>query len=397
MYQQVEFTREELFDKVWTTPVLKLAQEIGVSDVALAKACRKADIPLPARGHWAKPAESRPRRPKLPKAPIDRSGPVRFSVLDEAHRSPTTPRPDRDEPRIPVPEPLESPHPLVARTLKALKQTKPYDGRIRPLISEALDVGVSPQQVERALRILDALIRASEARGFRWEIGKEGTRVSCDEEKIRIRLWETLSKQEIPPPPKTPGRKGRWQTSDDSYYYARYEWISTGRLSIQIDDQVATGARRNWSGTANTPLENKLHEIVVGLPLVAAGIRLAREKHEAWQREWDEQEARRKQTARNAEIQRRLRKRLVHSVEQWEQSKRLQTFCEAARSEIELLEGVARTQGEEWLAWANAHADALNPLGHRLPKIAHLEVKLDGWYLEDYRRPPPDWWTTEEE
>lgn len=50
------------------TPVLKLAQEIGVSDVALARACRKANIPLPARGHWAIPIERRPDRPKLPKA-----------------------------------------------------------------------------------------------------------------------------------------------------------------------------------------------------------------------------------------------------------------------------------------------------------------------------------------
>ena len=55
MYRQIEFTREDLFDKVWTTPVLRLAQEIGISDVALAKACRKANIPLPARGHWAIP------------------------------------------------------------------------------------------------------------------------------------------------------------------------------------------------------------------------------------------------------------------------------------------------------------------------------------------------------
>lgn len=393
MYRQVEFTREELFDKVWTTPILKLAREIGISDVALAKACRKASIPLPARGHWAIPEARRPSKPKLPKAPADRPGLVQFSVLDEAHRPTPASRPARDEPRISVPEQLEAPHPLVARTLKALKQAKPYDGRVRPLVSEVLDVGISPQQIDRALRILDSLIKACEEQGFRWQVGEEGTRVDCDGEKIRIRLWETLTKQPIPPPPKTPGRKARWQGDEDSYYYHRYEWVSTGRLSIQIDDRVDNHARRNWSGTATTPLESKLHEIVAGLPLVAAGIRLARERHEAWRREHEEAQARREEAARQAEMQRRLRSRLVRSLEQWERSGRLLAFCNAARHEIEELPEVERQRAEIWLSWATAHAEALNPLGHRLMDVTDMSVNLDGWYHNEYPQPQPDWWT----
>lgn len=393
MYRQIEFTREELFDKVWTTPVLRLAQEIGISDVALAKACRKANIPLPARGHWAIPEARRPHQPKLPKAPPDRSGPVQFSVLDAAQRPGPVSRPARDEPRIPVSEQLEAPHPLVARTLKALKQAKPYDGRTRPPVSEALDIGVSPQQTDRALRILDTLIKACDVRGFRWEVGKEGTRVLCNSEKIRIRLWETLTKRPIPPPPKTPGRKGRWQGSDESFYYPRYEWASTGRLSIQIEDRVDNHARRNWSGTATIPLESKLHEIVAGLPVVADGIRLTRERRDAWRREFEEEQARRKEAARQAEIQRRLRARLVRSLEEWERSGRLLAFCDAARREIERLPEVERQRAEAWLSWATAHAVALNPLGQRLMDVANMNATIEGWYHNEYQRPQPDWWT----
>lgn len=47
MYTFVSFTVAELFEKVWETPMVKLAHDIGVSDVAVAKACRKAGIPLP--------------------------------------------------------------------------------------------------------------------------------------------------------------------------------------------------------------------------------------------------------------------------------------------------------------------------------------------------------------
>ena len=48
------FTREELYELVWSNPMSKLAKRLGVSDVGLAKACRRADIPLPGVGYWAK-------------------------------------------------------------------------------------------------------------------------------------------------------------------------------------------------------------------------------------------------------------------------------------------------------------------------------------------------------
>jgi len=37
----VELTREELYEQVWTVPMQRLAERYGISDVALAKTCRK--------------------------------------------------------------------------------------------------------------------------------------------------------------------------------------------------------------------------------------------------------------------------------------------------------------------------------------------------------------------
>ena len=39
------FSREELYGLVWSKPMTRLAKELEVSDVAIAKACRRADIP----------------------------------------------------------------------------------------------------------------------------------------------------------------------------------------------------------------------------------------------------------------------------------------------------------------------------------------------------------------
>jgi hypothetical protein len=50
----VRITRKELYDKVWSEPLIKLAKVYHLSDNGLRKICKKHDIPLPIAGHWAK-------------------------------------------------------------------------------------------------------------------------------------------------------------------------------------------------------------------------------------------------------------------------------------------------------------------------------------------------------
>ena len=63
------FDRNLLYEESWSPqPMWKLAPKDNVSDVALAKKCRKLKIPLPGRGYWAKLAagkffRGRPARP----------------------------------------------------------------------------------------------------------------------------------------------------------------------------------------------------------------------------------------------------------------------------------------------------------------------------------------------
>ena len=50
------FSRREFYELVWSKPMTHLAKELGVSDVALHKVCRKHAIPNPPAGWWAKKA-----------------------------------------------------------------------------------------------------------------------------------------------------------------------------------------------------------------------------------------------------------------------------------------------------------------------------------------------------
>lgn len=49
-------SRLDLYKKVWETPVAQLSKEYGLSDVGLAKICKKYDIHRPPRGYWARKA-----------------------------------------------------------------------------------------------------------------------------------------------------------------------------------------------------------------------------------------------------------------------------------------------------------------------------------------------------
>ena len=54
MSKYKEYTRQELYELVWSTPMVKFAKEFGLSDAGLRKTCVKHDIPTPPLGYWAR-------------------------------------------------------------------------------------------------------------------------------------------------------------------------------------------------------------------------------------------------------------------------------------------------------------------------------------------------------
>ena len=62
------YEREKLYEEVWKEPVRVVAKRYGVSNVALAKTCRRFAVPIPPRGYWAKIRAGRkaPSRPPGP-------------------------------------------------------------------------------------------------------------------------------------------------------------------------------------------------------------------------------------------------------------------------------------------------------------------------------------------
>jgi hypothetical protein len=67
---EITFEREPLYEEVWTQPITKIAAKYGLSDNGLRKVCIALDIPVPARGHWARLAAGQMvERMPLPESP----------------------------------------------------------------------------------------------------------------------------------------------------------------------------------------------------------------------------------------------------------------------------------------------------------------------------------------
>jgi hypothetical protein len=52
--QPVKLSRQQLYDRVWSTPMTSLAAEFGVDNGYLTRVCKRETIPHPPQGFWAK-------------------------------------------------------------------------------------------------------------------------------------------------------------------------------------------------------------------------------------------------------------------------------------------------------------------------------------------------------
>lgn len=171
MYEEREFSRQNLFHMVWAQPVLAIAKEIGISDVALSKACRKAGIPLPGRGYWASvKGGRRVSEPKLPGLKPGQADLVRFRVLQNPPNRVLWDAPQPVAP-IAVPEKLQKPHRLVAELQAAAKEAREDKGVLVLNYAKVLRVRTSARCLPRSARLLDALLKQFESRGYSFRIG----------------------------------------------------------------------------------------------------------------------------------------------------------------------------------------------------------------------------------
>jgi hypothetical protein len=370
--------RDELYDQIWRQPVSRLAPKYGISDVGLKKVCRKLKIPTPPPGYWTRIRHGYKVKPKpLPK--LNYAELSSYTIQIKANNkeqeigkeaSDLVKREIQRPKKITVPQRLINPHPLVSQTRDVLAKATPDEyGALRPWRNKYLNIRISRDSLTRALKIMDALIKAFESRGFQvWnETNKlPNTYVQIFGEKLEISLAEKFSRIDHVPTEKEKKQKEKHPSLS---YYPRWDYTPTGKLSLSMDVWCTHGIRKNWSDGFTRKVESMLNDFIIGAIKVAGIKKQWRLEREAEERKWQEEQRKREEEARQREAEEQRLRDLEDQAELWAKSNQLREYIRTVEKAATAKQCSRQFQekAEKWLAWARRHADQLDPLHTGLP------------------------------
>ena len=381
--EPVEVSREQLFSDVWATPMSTLAKRYGLSDVGLAKVCKKHNIPRPARGHWSKlKFDKAAPQPTLPPC----NDPALETIaLDPRRESTNEADPDSEAAKlepIPVPEEVAKPHPLIRATMR-MRRT-PLAKRPHELrgAEHGLPVGVSNAQWGRAKRILHALICAVEEHGHTIDVDTGYSGRSMCLVVGSDRVFFSLDEISEQVPETAASRK-----ADSSSWSQRSsrEYRRSGRLSLEIDTHSRSRCRRRWRDGKKQRVELCLAEFLQTVLRIAVEVAEdRRQREEEWRKrqEWEKQ---RTDKLREIEQETANVSSLMREADQWKRSQDLREFIATTERVAIKQQGQLEPDGKtaKWLTWATAQADRLDPFMKSPPSI--LDEK------QQWERSPGSW------
>jgi hypothetical protein len=367
----MKISREDLYRRVWETPLTKLAKEFDVSDVGLAKACRKHNIPTPPVGHWVKVAHGKPvTKPALPK-----SDPSEVILNPTYHR--LDPLQVKDAgPAIPTPavtvhRDIAELAGTSASTHSVLSNAKPDKyGFVRSGSSQAFACVVSTSAINRAGLVLDAIERSLPEAGIKLIRDRDAKciAVEAEGERMTFSLVEGYTRTEH----FTVDPKYRWENKDYSYAF-------NGSLKLSLAAEFY--GRRTWSDGVRARLEDKIGAFVVGIVEAARRTRAQREAREEQRRQWEEQ-ARLWRIAEEKE--RRLKEfkdNFVTEAAAWQQYLEARAYLDHLKRHVPESPEALPSVSAAWLAQAEVSVEQLNPAAQRIQRL------LKGYESSEWRAP----------
>ena len=282
------FTRQDLYDLVWTRAVSKVAPELGISDVALRKQCAKHSIPVPDARYWGRfHAGRKVERVKLPEAP---------NVEDRivVQRNPRLERPSAidaalEEPRaaaktVDVPEKL---HSLVARTMKLARKSLDDNGAVAKLGPEAFQVRAHPDTLGRLATFLNKLVYNALARGYRFERSDDGLVAIVDGERVSFKISQTIRRSHHVPTDEEKRAQRLWDERNrgnrewdhwrERPEIPHYDFTPTGEMSLELGGWVKSCQQR-FADTRATKIEQRVDGILEACAAFAEGRKLQRQE-----------------------------------------------------------------------------------------------------------------------
>lgn len=372
------YKREKLYEEVWTNPVVKVAAQYGVSDVAIHKICKKLNVPTPPLGYWAKVSAGA----KVPKTPLPKTnGPIQITgaktfegveeKITESDKKPLDFLLDsKREKVLSAVKEIEMPaenaqlHKKIAAYRNVVKEWNQKDkkGEVSKRKKDYnykppfLAGVISNESLPRVYRILNALFRQVESLGGSvnddLSLCVRNEHVSIEIAEGQDKVDHVITKQEA---------QALIKYRDDKHNYSwalepqirKYDYVFNGRLRIGIRQG------RYFRDTDKNNIESRLGEILMELYEESEVVRIAREAREEEARKKAEAERLKEERQKryNVEVERTIA--LENAAIDYETACRIRAYVKA----------VATSCGHDgldektaaWVDWATKKADWVDP------------------------------------
>jgi len=363
-------TREQLYELVWSEPMQRLGKQIGISDVAIAKHCRRLGIPLPPRGYWNKlqagkkimKAQLRPRDLATINE-VEMSGELSPELLARIPGEPGVASAQDDDieltarfvarlGKVTMPRGFTTMHPIVLALLQKDDAAR-HELLIRPYYWEKPQFDSLIEK--RRLRIINALLLAAAS------VGGGGSARGMRAEELHLHIGGrhvgfTLEK------PTRPSRSRGVASADHD---------AGNALQLQLTHHNPPPAVVTQWQDGETRLENQLTNILIGMAVagehfnrqwIAQKIEWERQRRAELERLALEQkrEAERRERERLAAIEKAKVDALRADAAAWREARTIRAYVAAAR--IAAGGRVDDAVLNRWADWATGEAARIDPL-----------------------------------
>lgn len=368
------FLREELYERVWTTPVHRLAKEFGYSDVGLAKLCHKHQIPTPGLGYWRRlELGHKPARTPLPV--IEQPSPYRIEVEIRERVAHEGPKEECGAPVIQVIPERPLSHPLVVRLERLLSDPKRNEkGLLVPRKGEAPHLLVTETTLPRALQVLDVLFASFEQHKIQIAWPKEERAkltLTYESETIGFCFSEIQDCRAHIPSKEDNERKKR----DYFWSIPKWDYRPTGLLRIALLCGETTSTRKTWSENKQRKIEVCLGDVVVGVEVLVEAIQRVKAERQRWREEFEARQRREREAEEQAREFARRGEVVVKAAQALQQSQwvRHLAVCLGNSAQLNRLDNETLSRMRELLEWCSTYANQIDP-------TCHPEVLLDNFY-----------------
>lgn len=357
------FTRKELYELLWSETMSSITKKYSITFPELKKICNEMSIPVPENGYWSKLKFG--KEISKPTLPINYTGKTEIELFERSlpdnapDNSKTSPGAqnsleENDKDIFNVPEKLTHPDIHITNTKNYLEAVRKYDWRSSasfPTKKDVLNITVEQENLPRALRIMDTIIKLLRSRDYDVLTKYDKTVAKIGDEEIEIRLKE------------------KKKVVEEKDRYGSRQLVPTGRLSFIIGDYQIKEIN-----DGKDLLETKL-EIIIS-KLEAEGKRAKEERIAAdeWHRKWEEEKRIERENKERLEKEVRSFKLLFHQASRLHQANILRSYVQAVESNA-LNDNKLTDDLKDWFDWAKKKIDWYDPLINKEDKLLNEDHK----------------------